>query len=212
MNCITTTTRDLKNIVECHKSAFPNALSSKMGNTFISKMMEWYITSDRGILFHLENENKEIIGYCGGIITKQKGLHGAVTSISQYSFNTFLISYLIRPWLIFHPENIKKIPTIKKNILLKFGLKKLTETLNKNEFIPFMGLIVIGLKKENQGKGTGSILLNEFEKRAMNNNDIKKIILSVKPENINATKAYIKNGWKIGKQSDTSIQMFKFTL
>ena len=97
MNCITTTTRDLKNIVECHKSAFPNALSSKMGNTFISKMMEWYITSDRGILFHIENKNKEIIGYCGGIITKQKGLHGAVTSISQYSFNTFLISYLIRP-------------------------------------------------------------------------------------------------------------------
>ena len=212
MKCITTTTKDLINIVACHKSAFPHALSSKMGNAFILKMMEWYIKSDRGVLFHLENENNEIIGYCGGIITKQKGLHGAVTSISQYSFNTLILSFLTRPWLIFHPENIKKIPTIKKNILLKFGLKKPTETLNKNEFIPFMGLIVIGLKKENQGKGIGSILLNEFEKRALNNNDIEKIILSVKPENINAIKAYIKNGWKIGKQSDTSAQMFKFTL
>ena len=212
MKCITTTTKDLINIVACHKSAFPDALSSQMGNAFILKMMEWYIKCDRGVLFHLENENNEIIGYCGGIITKQKGLHGAVTSISQYSFNTFILSFLTRPWLIFHPENIKKIPTIKKNILLKFGLKKPTETLNKNEFIPFMGLIVIGLKKENQGKGIGSILLNEFEKRAMNNNDIEKIILSVKPENINAIKAYIKNGWKIGKQSDTSTQMFKFTL
>ena len=212
MKCITTTTKDLINIVACHKSAFPDALSSKMGNAFILKMMEWYIKSDRGVLFHLENENNEIIGYCGGIITIQKGLHGAVTSISQYSFNTLILSFLTRPWLIFHPETIKKIPTIKKNILLKFGLKKPTETLNKNEFIPFMGLIVIGLKKENQGKGIGSILLNEFEKRAMNNNDIEKIILSVKPENINAIKAYIKNGWKIGKKSDTSTQMFKFTL
>ena len=212
MKCITTRPKDLINIVACHKSAFPDALSSQMGNAFILKMMEWYIKCDRGVLFHLENENNEIIGYCGGIITKQKGLHGAVTSISQYSFNTFILSFLTRPWLIFHPENIKKIPTIKKNILLKFGLKKPTETLNKNEFIPFMGLIVIGLKKENQGKGIGSILLNEFEKRAMNNNDIEKIILSVKPENINAIKAYIKNGWKIGKQSDTSTQMFKFTL
>ena len=212
MKCITTRPKDLINIVACHKSAFPDALSSQMGNAFILKMMEWYIKSDRGVLFHLENENNEIIGYCGGIITKQKGLHGAVTSISQYSFNTFILSFLTRPWLIFHPENIKKIPTIKKNILLKFGFKKPTETLNKNEFIPFMGLIVIGLKKENQGKGIGSILLNEFEKRAMNNNDIEKIILSVKPENINATKAYIKNGWKIGKQSDSSIQMFKFKL
>ena len=212
MKCITTTTKDLINIVACHKSAFPDALSSQMGNAFILKMMEWYIKSDRGVLLHIENQNNGIIGYCGGIITKQKGLHGAVTSISQYSFNIFLLSFLTRPWLLFHPENIKKIPTIKKNILLKFGLKKPSETLNKNEFIPFMGLIVIGLKKENQGKGIGSILLNEFEKRAMNNNDIEKIILSVKPENINAIKAYIKNGWKIGKQSDTSTQMFKFTL
>ena len=79
MNCITTTPQDLINIVACHKSAFPDALSSQMGNNFILKMMEWYIKSDRGVLFHVENENNEIIGYCGGIITKQKGLHGAVT-------------------------------------------------------------------------------------------------------------------------------------
>jgi ribosomal protein S18 acetylase RimI-like enzyme len=209
MNCITTISKDLINIVKCHKSAFPNALSSKMGTPFILKMMEWYVTSDRGILFHLENENNEIIGYCGGIITKQEGLHGAVTSISQYAFNTFIISYLIKPWLIFHPENIKKITYIKKNILLKFGLHKTVETINKEEFRPFIGLIVIGLKKENQGKGIGSILLNEFEKRAMNNNDIEKISLSVKPENLNAIKSYSKNGWKIGKQTKTSIQMYK---
>lgn len=209
MNCITTTTRDLKNVMECHKSAFPNALSSKMGNNFVLKMIEWYVTSDRGVLFHLENDNNEIIGYCGGIITKQKGLHGAITSISQYSFNTFVISYLIRPWLIFHPENIKKIPYIKKNILLKIGLFKHVDVADKKEFIPFMGLVVIGLRKEDQGKGLGSILLNEFEKRALKNNDIKKILLSVKPDNLNAIKSYFKNGWKIGKQTKTSIQMYK---
>lgn len=210
MSCIITTTRDLKNIVECHKSAFPNALSSKMGNTFISKMMEWYITSDRGILFHIENKNKEIIGYCGGIITKQKGLHGAVTSISQYSFNTFLISYLIRPWLIFHPENIKKITYIQRNIIVKLGLNKPEEINKIEDFIPFMGLVVIGLRKDNQGKGIGGILLNEFENIAKNNNEIKKISLSVKLQNINAIKAYSKNGWKIGEQTKKTIQMFKF--
>ena len=118
MICITTKSKDLINIVKCHKSAFPNALSSKLGNTFILKMMEWYIESDRGVLFHLENKNNEIIGYCGGIITKQKGIHGAVTSISQYSFTTFVISYLIRPWLFFQPEHIQKITYIKQNLLL----------------------------------------------------------------------------------------------
>ena len=210
MICTTTKSKDLINIVKCHKSAFPYALSSKMGNTFISKMMEWYITSDRGILFHVENKNKEIIGYCGGIITKQKNLHGAVTSISQYSFNTLLISYLKRPWLIFHPENIKKIPYIRRNIIIKLGLNK-PDKINKNEdFIPFMGLVVIGLRKDNQGKGIGGILLNEFEKRAKEIFKVKKISLSVKPQNTNAIKAYSKNGWKIGEQTKKTIQMFKF--
>lgn len=210
MICTTTKSKDLKNIVKCHKSAFPNTLSSKMGNTFISKMMEWYIMSDRGVLFHIENKNKEIIGYCGGIITKNKGLHGAVTSISQYSFNTLLISYLKRPWLIFHPENIKKIPYIRRNIFIKLGLNK-PEKINKNkDFIPFMGLVVIGLRKDNQGKGIGGILLNEFEKRAKIINEVKKILLSVKPQNINAIKAYSNSGWKIGEQTKKSIQMFKF--
>ena len=74
-----------------------------------------------------------------------------------------------------------------------------------------MGLIVIGLKKDEQGKGLATILLNEFEKKAKEDNDIEKIILSVKPENTSAIKAYSKNGWKISKKSNTSTQMFKFT-
>jgi hypothetical protein len=210
MICTTTKYKDLINIVKCHKSAFPNALSSKMGNTFISKMMEWYIESDRGVLFHIENKNNEIIGYCGGIITKNKSLHGAVTSISQYSFNTFLLSYLKKPWLIFHPENIKKTSYIQRNIIIKLGLNK-PEKINKNEdFIPFMGLVVIGLRKDNQGKGIGGILLNEFEKRAKEIYKVKKISLSVKLQNINAMRAYSKNGWKIGEQTKKTTQMFKF--
>lgn len=209
MKCITTKSKDLINIVKCHKSAFPNALSSQMGTPFILKMMEWYVTSKRGVLFHIENKNNEIIGYCGGIITKQKGLHGAVTSISQYSFNTFLLSFIIRPWLIFHPEIFKKITIIKKNILLRFGLYKSVKTINKEEFIPFVGLVIIGLKKENQGKGIGAILLNEFEKRAKKDYEIKRISLSVKLQNTNAIKAYSKNGWEIANQTKTSIQMHK---
>ena len=73
-----------------------------------------------------------------------------------------------------------------------------------------MGLVVIGLRKDNQGKGIGEILLNEFEKRAKIINEVKKISLSVKPQNTNAIKAYSKNGWKIGEQTKKTIQMFKF--
>tara|TARA_B100001059_G_scaffold236765_1_gene290053 strand:+ start:6178 stop:6816 length:639 start_codon:yes stop_codon:yes gene_type:complete len=211
MNCVNTSIENLKNIVDCHKNAFPDALSSKLGDRFISKMMEWYIISDRGILFHLENEDNELIGFCGGIITKKEGLHGAVSSITQYSFYAFLRSYLMRPWLIFHPLNLKKISYIKKNILLKLGFSKLEKKMQINDFYPFVGLVVICIKKEMQGFGYGSLLLKEFERKANEINDVKKIILSVKVNNINAIKSYQKNDWKVDEKSDESIQMFKFT-
>lgn len=38
MKCITTTHKDLINIFACHKSTFPNALSSQMRNNLILKM------------------------------------------------------------------------------------------------------------------------------------------------------------------------------
>ena len=47
---------DLSEIVDCHKDAFPAALSTKQGSRFISKMMEWYINSERGVLFHICDE------------------------------------------------------------------------------------------------------------------------------------------------------------
>ena len=209
MNCKVSSLRDLKNIVKCHKSAFPKSLSTKLGNRFISKMMEWYIVSDRGVLFHIEDKNKELIGFCGGIITKNSKLNGAVTSISQYCFNIFVLSYMLKPWLIFHRKNLKKIAYIKKNILIKFRLIKKTKADVDKDFHPFMGLVVICINKENQGLGHGQILLEEFEKKAKEE-EIKRITLSVKPNNTHAIKAYKKKGWMVNKQTNDSIQMIKF--
>ena len=95
MNCIESKKTDLKSIVECHKSAFPDSLSTRLGSKFIYKMLEWYIVSERGVLFHTSSSKGEVIGYVGGIITLRDGMHGAVTSISQYAFKTFVFSILL---------------------------------------------------------------------------------------------------------------------
>lgn len=203
---------DLPEIVECHKDAFPDALSSKQGSAFISKMMEWYICSDRGVLFHIHDEQGEMAGYCGGIITREPGLLGAVSSISQYAFNDFLKSYLRKPWLLFHSENLKKSPYIVKNILIKLGLKRSvrhTFSGNKEDFQPFMGLVVIGVKNKYHGKGYGSILLKEFERLAYELDGIHHIQLSVKAENVRAIKAYQRNGWVLNFETATTKQLVK---
>jgi GNAT superfamily N-acetyltransferase len=203
---------DLPEIVDCHKDAFPDSLSTKQGSPFISKMMEWYISSDRGVLYHVVDIEGEIAGYCGGIITRKPGLLGAVSSISQYAFKDFLTSYLRRPWLFFHVENLKKTPYIVKNMLIKFGLKKkvnLVSAKEKAEFQPFMGLVVIGVKNKYHGKGYGSFLLQEFERLAKEDEGINRIQLSVKVSNSKAKKLYISNDWEIKSNLNDTLTMFK---
>lgn len=205
MKCKISNLSDIPNIIRCHKSAFPDALSSKLGYRFTTKMFEWYILNERGVLFHIM-KNGSIIGYCAGIKTEYSGLDGAFTSITQFAFRTFILSYLLRPWLLFHRETIKKFSSIKRNILLRLGKKQVIQV--NSEFEPYLGLIVIGVKKEMHGKGIGLILLKEFENIAFNLG-FNTIVLSVKSNNKKAISAYIKSQWIKTEESKDSLIMKK---
>lgn len=211
MICSDTKQSDLDAIVKCHKKAFPDALSTKLGNKFCSRMLSWYIESDRGLMFHLEKEG-EILGYVGGIKIQSPGLPGSATSITQHSFKAFIWAFILRPWLFFHPENLKRVSFIWRNIRLKLGsgVKSSNESkpdISQN-FTPSLGLVVIGLSPEHQGKGFGSVLLREFEERALKEG-LKRINLSVKSSNYQAIAAYRKNGWEISSEGDKELSMYK---
>lgn len=204
------TVQDLRGLAKCHKASFPNALSTKLGNGFIMRMLSWYILDERGILFHIRDED-QYLGYCGGILIQQPGLPGAASSITQHSFNTFLLSFISKPWLIFHPENLKRVTFIKKNLLTRLGVIDSSNSANKSEgtFEPTMGLVVIGVPSLMQKKGYGTKMLKEFE-RIAEENGFKKISLSVKPSNIKAISAYKKNKWVEGRSENDSLNMFKY--
>ena len=74
---------------------------------------------------------------------------------------------MLRPWLFFHPENLKRFSFIWRNIKLKLRLNSNNSRLPipdiHPKFIPSIGLVVIGVSPEHQGKGYGSMLLKEFE-------------------------------------------------
>jgi GNAT superfamily N-acetyltransferase len=209
MECSTSKVKDLRKLAECHRKAFPQSLSSKLQLNFTEKMLSWYLNDPRGVLFHIEMNN-EILGYCGAIKTKLPGLEGSTTSMVQYSFYSMLKALAIKPWLLFHEENLKRIPLIKKNILLKLGLKQKNKlSVQSNEdFIPFWGLVVIGVDPAFQGKGIGSILLQEFEKLAKEDG-VKRIFLSVKKENSKAIKSYERNNWLEYSCTEESKTMYK---
>lgn len=185
---------DLVNIAHCHRVAFPKSLSSLLMISFTMKMLSWYLVDDRGVLFHIE-ENGKVVGYCGGIKTKRQGLLGSSSSMTQFTFNTLIVALILRPWLLFHSENKKRISFIYKNILVKMGLRKKENFQPSTQpFEPYWGLVVIGVDPAWQGKGIGSQLLKEFETQAKEDK-VSYISLSVNKSNHYAIKSYYKNGW-----------------
>lgn len=211
MICRTSTHDDLKKIAICHIRAFPKSLSSKLGLNYAARMISFYLEDDRGVLFHAE-EGDEITGYCGGLMNRVPGRHGSATSMTQHTFGSLVLNLMIRPWLIFHHEIRGNIPLILKNIRLRLSgdasRKKTSPPALDKEFIPSMGLVVIGVSPEHQGKGYGSLLLREFEARARKEG-FKKISLSVRKENHQAITSYKRNGWVVGREGQEELYMYK---
>ncbi|HEU5290298.1 MAG TPA: GNAT family N-acetyltransferase, partial [Cyclobacteriaceae bacterium] len=73
---------------------------------------------------------------------------------------------------------------------------------------PHTGLIVIGVDPAVQGKGYGSQLLQEFE-RVSRGLNFKKMMLTVRTQNEQAIRSYLRNGWETTKVEGASTTMEK---
>lgn len=203
---------DLEKIAVCHRSAFPDSLSSKMGIRYLTKMIEWYITDEKRFLFHIE-ENGKCIGYCGGMIQDGTEATGSASGMIQYSFNEAIKAIMLRPWLLFHKELISKYKLIYKNFKMRFkkkypNLKKDTAKKKSEVKERKAGLVVIGVAADYQGRGFGSVLLREFESRAKELK-INLMELTVRNDNASAIKSYERNGWVRFKLAGNSLEMHK---
>lgn len=206
-----TSFENLPSIARCHIYVFPDSLSARFGEGYCIKMLSFYIEDSRGLLFHLENDGK-VIGYCGGLRRNEPGKPGSATSMIQYTFKALVTGLIKKPWLIFHHEILANIPLIIKNLKLRFsrryGLRKKTSENISQNFVSSFGLVVIGVSPEYQGKGYGSELLKEFEKRARDEG-FPCIHLSVRKDNIQAISAYRKNGWMVAHEGKNELSMYK---
>ncbi|HMQ67502.1 MAG TPA: GNAT family N-acetyltransferase [Ignavibacteria bacterium] len=203
---------DLPKLAECHRSAFPDSLSSRMGKKYLEEMIAWYLSDSSKILFHAEVDGR-CIGYCGGMILDGTQPTGSASGMMQYSFNSAVKAIMLRPWLLVHKEFLNKYKLIYKNIKRKFsGKKKQSEALKKKKKKELpekeMGLVVIGVSSDYHGKGIGSVLLQEFENKTKSM-DIKKMGLAVRRENEKALKSYQRNGWEISKEHPGYFEMTK---
>lgn len=206
-------TSHLNTIAICHRSAFPESLTSSLGNRFVEAMLSWYLSTDKTFLFHITNSEGKCTGYCGAIISDGTLGTGSASGMAQHTFRAAIIAFLTHPWVIFHPEVRAKWPLLWKNILVRLGLQSRNhftpEQTQKMALEPHVGLVVIGVHPSWQGKGIGSLLLQEFERRAVHDYGIHRLQLTVRSDNQQAIRAYQKNGWQRGEEKSGSLAMWK---
>lgn len=200
---------DLIRIAQCHKIVFPRALTSKMGVNYLTKIFSWYLSTDKAFLFFIQ-DNKKMVGYAGGILVDGTLAHGSASSMTQHTFNDAIKALLLRPWLLVHPDFLSRYHFFVRNILTRFSSK-----LNKREVRstaqqvdPHTGLVVIGVVPSFQGKGYGTMLLNEFERISLAKG-FKRMILTVNPGNDQAIQSYIRNGWSVTSANGKAVSMEK---
>ena len=140
---------DLQFIAKCHRLAFPNSLSSALGKRYVRKMLSWYLSTNKSFLFHLEVEKNYCAGYCGGIISDGTLVTGSASGMAQHTFWSAIWAFTTHPWLFFHPEILAKWPVIRKNILVRLGLKSKNHFTKEQSIImsqdPHVGLYCFGL-------------------------------------------------------------------
>jgi ribosomal protein S18 acetylase RimI-like enzyme len=169
------------------------------------------LSSSNKFLFFIEDE-KMIIGYCGGHLLDGKDGYGAASGMTQFGFNAALAALVKRPWLIFHEDLRKRYSFIFKNIIRKFKLKKDKPLMNVTKHYTNQplttGLVVIGVNPNLQQKGIGTELQQEFERKSLLMG-AKRLTLSVRTQNERAIKSYIRNGYVITSTNETSHIMTK---
>lgn len=212
MSILTATHKDLPRLAECHRAAFPNTLSTAMGQNYVEKMLEWYLVDDRAFLFLLEVDG-QCIGYCGGMKNEGTGRMGSASSMIQHSYDHAVKIFIRKPWLFLHPEFFSKYELASRNVWRRMrkwfkDSRKVVVKDNTQLLEPHTGLIVIGVQQKLQGKGYGSMLLQEFE-RISSGLGLNRMTLTVRSNNSQAISSYQKNGWSIYKKEGKSVAMEK---
>jgi GNAT superfamily N-acetyltransferase len=200
----------IREISACHTKCFPKSLSSKLGLRYLDSSFRWFLAADNRFLFHAEFQN-EVIGYCGGFRSLFPG-DGSASGILQFSMGEAVRGVLLKPYLLFHPELIKRYPLILKNIKRRvFKNKKFIPPESSKCAAPTIGLVVIGVLPEYRGKGCFELLMQQFEAECKKR-EAEKMILSVKASNARAIAAYKKVGWGVASQSKKGVEMFKIII
>lgn len=194
-------------VAACQMQCFPSSLATKLGHKYVTKTLEWFLSSPNRFLYHIQLEGK-IAGYCGGF-SPQKNGDGSSSGMLQYAFNEAVMGLFKKPYLLFHAEVRQQYRFIWLNIKRKITGKAIPIAKPTTATAPsHVGLVVIAVHPAFRGKGIADQLLQEFERRAKGFQR-NELVLSVKSDNGRAINAYKKSGWQVKDEREKTYIMHK---
>ena len=203
--------QELALVADCHIKAFPDALASKLGKSYVAKMLEWYLTTPNKFLFALVKQDATIVGYCGGYVRKNEPF-GSSSGMTQHAFWKGLWALACRPWLLADESVLSNLRFLARNVANKLLPAPSAAVSHKTKStIPLSetsGLVVIAVHPDFQGEGHAAALLEEFERKSKLFG-CRAMQLSVRSDNEKAIRSYLKNGWAIARTFDSSHTMEK---
>lgn len=189
---------DIPTLSLIHIHAFKNHMNSYLGLRYARAFIKWFTENKNTICLTAEVEGQHLGYVCGATISYNK-------KMNKDLFWVVVGCFLLRPYLFFNVE-LMNIVRIKIQILL--GNKSLFKDTVKNPVGKGISLVSICSDKSSCVKGTGSRLINEFEKQAKQLGfDFMR--LSVKPENIKAIEFYERNGWRLLQNNKNILYYWK---
>ncbi|MBS1731238.1 MAG: GNAT family N-acetyltransferase [Bacteroidetes bacterium] len=193
-----------------HQACFPGSLSSQLGKKYARRTLQWFLSDEHRFLIHV-NQDEKMVGYVGGFISQYPG-DGSTSGMLRFAMREAVSGVVRKPWLIFHKNLRQHYPLVIRNIYQKIipGKKHLVPVKKYLAKEQKIGLVVIGVHPDNRGNGVFELLMKAFEEESRKRK-IEKMVLSVKPDNKRAIRAYQKVAWQIDKESISSVDMYKFS-
>lgn len=173
---------DIEAITALHMASFAGYLNTRLGNRYVEKIFEWFVSqSDSFALAAEAGEDGGIVGYVVG------APNGYGRKLNQAVLPYAVQGAIMSPSLLFNQTVWRK------------ALARLLDL-----FAPVKGgiqssgfrLIIMAVSDKYRREGVGARLITELEQRVAKQG-YKEISLSVKSDNGPAIGMYRKNGYKL---------------
>jgi hypothetical protein len=154
----------LPELIRIHKESFHDHFNSEMSDLYTKKFLEWFAAKndfDSIFMIAVDSESDSLIGYmCGA-------LDGFYTEITRYLVPYTIMTFLVKPYLLFNPR-IKELIQPKLNSLM--GRTEYPQTKEFEETIPhpIFSVTAFAINDKYRKGGFGYFLLDRFFKEFFN--------------------------------------------